>query len=133
MFKVNIHEIHYFFFLDQVDRTPFKSAEILPSDAEDTQVVKSMLTMLNNIKKDNWVAIVVSGIGYSAIMLFYTIKLFCHLKAKQQCCFKKKKSKANIDPDAVHGVVPRRPLTRSQTRKQSNRQEDIDIEVNENI
>ena len=89
MFKVNIHAIHYFYFLDQVDRTPFKSTEILPSDAEDTKVVKSMLTVLNNIKKDNWVAIVVSVIGYSAIMLFYTIKLFCHLKAKQQCCFKK--------------------------------------------
>ena len=89
MFKVNIHASHYFYFLDQVDRTPFKSTKILPSDAEDTKVVKSKLTVLNNIKKDNWVAIVVSVIGYLVIMLFYTIKLFCHLKVKQQCGFKK--------------------------------------------
>ena len=129
---MNIHPIHYFYFLDQVDGTPFKSIEILPSDAEDTKVVKSMLTVLNNIKKDNWVAIVVSVIGYSVIMLFYTIKMFCHLKSKEKCCFKKK-LKANIDPDAVHGFVLSRPLTRSQTREQKNRKEDTDIEVYENI
>ena len=104
--------------------------DFLPTDSEDTKVIKSMIAALNSVKKDNWIAIAFTIIGYSVIMLYYSIKLCRYLKVKEKLCFKKASWN---DPEAVHGFVPRRPVTRSQTRKQKKREGETDSEVTENI
>ena len=132
--------MHFFFFFlvlfpVQPDTSGgFKPVDFLPTDSEDTKVIKSMITALNSVKKDNWIAIAFTIIGYSVIMLYYSIKLCRYLKVKEKLCFKKA---SRNDPDAVHGFVRRRPVTRSQTRSQTRKQKkmegETDSEVTENI